>query len=410
MLKELQLANFKSFAAGADPIPFAPVTILVGANASGKSNVFDAIRFLQGIGMGLSIAEILTGKWEGGREVQPALRGGPEEVCWASEDSFTIRTSVEFPYEKIEQGTRLAAPKIVRGMLSAGHQITCRPKPQALVEHESLRGLLVDTGEQPVEIHPESFANRRPYMRSLLADVIADDMAFSESVGWADRLAARLLLGEYAATVSLDIQPWRMKGYVPLAVPQLGTHGENLSAVVRRICEDPHEKEQYLGWLAAFCAPEVTDIRFEQTPTDNVRVYLMEGTGQGKLISAPSLSDGTLRFMAILAAMLSAPEGSLFLIEEIETGLHPTRIHLLIELFEQFAESRNLQIIATTHSPQVLLSLSDQALRDAVLFARTPDSSGTVTRRLGDLPDFEEVTQQAHIDQLFTTGWMEQSV
>ena len=99
----------------------------------------------------------------------------------------------------------------------------------------------------------------------------------------------------------------------------------------------------------------------------------------------------------------------MIVVEEIENGLHPTRVHLLVELLEQFAESRKLQIIATTHSSQVLLGLSDEALRDVVLFARNEDTPGTVTRRLGDLPDFDEVTEKTQIDRLFTTGWLEQA-
>ena len=69
-----------------------------------------------------------------------------------------------------------------------------------------------------------------------------------------------------------------------------------------------------------------------------------------------------------------------------------------------------MQIIATTHSSQVLLSLSEKAQRDAILFARTDDTPGTITRRLGDLPYFEEVMQKTHIDHLFTTGWLERAV
>jgi predicted ATPase len=193
-------------------------------------------------------------------------------------------------------------------------------------------------------------------------------------------------------------------------VPELGDCGENLSAVVWRICQDEEQKEQYLQWLAALCAPKITEIQFDRTATDKVMLQVVEGNGKETPISAESVSDGTLRFMGILAAMFSAPEGSVFLMEEIENGLHPTRVHLLVELLEQFAESRKLQIIATTHSSQVLLGLSDEALRNAVLFARTEETPGTVTRRLGDLPDFEEVTRTTQIDRLFTTGWLEQAL
>ncbi len=135
MLKELQLTNFKSFAGDAEPIPFAPVTILVGANASGKSNVFDAVRFLQGIGMGLSIAEILTGKLEGGREVQPGLRGGTEEVCWAGEDAFTLQTKGDFrAVAEILPGRD--RPEGIRRLFD--HRMTCRARPRPEVQDELL--------------------------------------------------------------------------------------------------------------------------------------------------------------------------------------------------------------------------------------------------------------------------------
>jgi predicted ATPase len=195
-----------------------------------------------------------------------------------------------------------------------------------------------------------------------------------------------------------------------LAADELGSDGENLSTIIYRICRDAKQKERYLDWLSSVCAPQVKGIEFDKRKTDDVLVMLVEGDGDEKPLSARVISDGTLRFMAILAAMFSAPEGTVFLMEEIENGLHPTRIHLLMELFEQFAESRDLQIIATTHSSQVLLSLSEKAQRDAILFARTEDTPGTITRRLGDLPHFEEVMQKTHIDHLFTTGWLEFAV
>ena len=153
------------------------------------------------------------------------------------------------------------------------------------------------------------------------------------------------------------------------------------------------------------CAPQVTDIAFDQTGLGDVMAQLVEGNGEGKTISVRTLSDGTLRFIGYLASLFSAPKGSIILLEEIENGLHPTRVHLLVELFEQFAEARNIQIIVTTHSSQVLLVLSETTLRNVVLFARSEDHAGTVVRRLGDLENFKEVTQKTHIDELFTTGW-----
>ncbi len=386
MFKQIRLENFKSFAGPGEPIPLAPVTILVGANASGKSNLLDAFRFLQGIGRGLDVDEILTGKWAGEHMVFPGLRGGVQEVCWADSEAFSVETLVEpdssgFHFE---------------------HQIACRIGPRLGIQRESCeaRGNGKRFSLEPADPNEESVV-----LRSRLSSLVDD----SEENG-RDRFIATRLLNYYEKMRFLDARPELMKKYVPLIVDSLGEHGENLSVVVYRICQDPQKKEQYLDWITALCAPAVKDIRVSKTEGDDVMFQLVEGNGTDKRISVESLSDGTLRFMGILAAMFRAPRGSLFLLEEIENGLHPTRVHLLVELLEQFAQSRGLQVIATTHSSQVLLELSPEALADVVLFARPEETAGTVTKRLGDLPHFEEVTQKSSIDRLFTTGWMERAV
>ena len=133
----------------------------------------------------------------------------------------------------------------------------------------------------------------------------------------------------------------------------------------------------------------------------------------GARISARSLSDGTLRFLGELTALLTAPPGSLILIEEIENGLHPARVHLLVELLTGLTAERNVQVLATTHSPAVLGALVNadpELAKAALIFGRVPDEPGTVVRRLGDLPHFEEVAQRRGIEHLFTTQWLERAL
>ena len=383
MFQEIQLTNFKSFAGSADPIPLAPVTILVGANASGKSNLFDAFRFLQGIGMELSAAEILTGKRAGGHVIHPGLRGGTAEVCWGDEDAFGLRVAVSCKRDTV-----------------VWHAMGCQVSPAVGIASESTYVCEAADQHFPPKSPKQKEHSEGSESHSFLEAEDSEGEVFPDAH----------LLGLYQAIRFLNLRPAEMKQYVQRTAPELGEHGENLSAVVYRICQNADRKEQYLDWVSGLSAPPLLDIICNPTDTDDVLVQVVEGDGQGRRLSARSISDGTLRFMGVLAAMFTAPEGSVFFLEEIENGLHPTRIHLLVELFEQFAESRNLQIIATTHSSQVLLSLSEPALRSAILFARTEDTPGTITHRLGDLPHFEEVTQTTQIDKLFTTGWLEFAV
>ena len=79
MITSLRLVNFKNFAD--ETLRVGPFTVIVGANASGKSNIRDAFRFLHGIGRGYTLAEIMGGKYGAGGYVEWAgIRGAPNEV------------------------------------------------------------------------------------------------------------------------------------------------------------------------------------------------------------------------------------------------------------------------------------------------------------------------------------------
>jgi predicted ATPase len=427
MLKALTLTDFKNFAGEPQTVPFAPVTILVGANGSGKSNVFDALRFLQGLADDLSVGEVFAGRYEGGREVRPGLRGGVEEVCWNGREDFDLGACLSVLdqpmfHELVEITTGEVFPgipeeRLEKSPIDLDYKVTVDVAQQPRIDHEAL---LRDAGAAPVEIiqawydgrssetgrfsfsgRREFGIDRRYFDRSLLR--LGRGLAGFDQ--WPIVAACRYTLRNLQF---MDLRPSEMRDYVDLPLRQLVSTGRNLSNVVQQIA-DTEDREQFLDWLSTLCDPRVLDLQFERT-RHGIMLQLIEDADAPRIISARSLSDGTLRFMAFLAAIYAAPEGSILLFEEIENGLHPTRIHLLVELLERFAEARNLQIIATTHSSQVLLSLSDQALRNSVLFARVEDHPGTLVRRLGDLPHFDEVTQRTQIDELFTTGWMEFAV
>jgi hypothetical protein len=77
---------------------------------------------------------------------------------------------------------------------------------------------------------------------------------------------------------------------------------------------------------------------------------------------------------------------------------------------EAATRTRNVQVIVTTHSPFVLNALSRESLRKAVLVARPPGSEGTLLRRLGDLPDFDDVCDRRGVDRMVTSGWLERAL
>lgn len=369
MLKSLRLQNFKSFADAS--IDFDPLTILVGANASGKSNLLDAVRFLQGVALGMSLADVLRGRLEGGRQVWPGLRGGAADVVRRGASTLRLTSVWHFDGGDVE------------------HEIECQVGEHPQIDRERLRGPLLG-------------AERTSSAHSLLSN----SPRFPRVKGREDR--ARLVRAMRSAYF-LDITPSRMRGYAPKHMTELGLEGENVSALAWSICQDVDAKADLVDWLTELCAPELVDIDFaEATELGDVMLILVEEGG--RRIPARSLSDGTLRFLGQLLALRTAPDGSLLLIEEIETGLHPTRAHLLVEAMEAATQTRNIQVIATTHSPLVLNALSRPALDRAVLIARPPDASGTIARHLGELPDFDRVCDRRGVDRMLASGWLERAL
>ena len=79
MITSLRLIDFKNFAD--ETLRVGPFTVIVGANASGKSNIRDAFRFLHGVGRGYTLAEILGGKYGAGGQMEwDSIRGAANEI------------------------------------------------------------------------------------------------------------------------------------------------------------------------------------------------------------------------------------------------------------------------------------------------------------------------------------------
>jgi predicted ATPase len=152
----------------------------------------------------------------------------------------------------------------------------------------------------------------------------------------------------------------------------------------------------------------VTALHFQEDLLGRVLVSLEEADGHR--ISAASASDGTLRFLALAAALFSPDSGRLFFFEEIDNGFHPTRLHLLLDLLDQASRQLSCQIVATTHNPQLAALLPKPARADAVLLYRREGSRESGAVRILDLPDVERILRAQDLGKLFATGWLEDAV
>lgn len=132
--------------------------------------------------------------------------------------------------------------------------------------------------------------------------------------------------------------------------------------------------------------------------------------GQARDYDASLLSDGTLRVLAIAAAMLSATTGSLVVIEEIDNGVHPSRAHHLLQQIQRIAKERALRVLLSTHNPAMLDALPNSAISDVVFCYRDPGDGASRLVRLSDVPDYPELIAQGTLGHLMTSGALERFV
>ena len=154
---------------------------------------------------------------------------------------------------------------------------------------------------------------------------------------------------------------------------------------------------------------DVVDFEFPVNPIGgHIQLVICE-KGERKL-SAHSVSDGTLRFLAMLAALLSEDAAGLYFFEEIDNGIHPSRLHLLLDLIERRTAEGKVQVVATTHSPALLAMMGDESFANASVVCRLPDTSDAIIRPISTLHNAEKLRRSQGLDTLHASGWMEDAL
>jgi predicted ATPase len=188
----------------------------------------------------------------------------------------------------------------------------------------------------------------------------------------------------------------------------LGDRGENLSSVLQVICEDESRKRALTEWISQLTPLDVVDFEFVPDQTGKILLALVESNGQKT--SAYSASDGTLRFLALIAALMAPDAAQFYFLEEIDNGIHPTRLNLLLQLMEQHAKDGKVQVVTTTHSPQLLAMLSPQAREHAYLTYRLENETEAHIQRIMDIPTARDVLARQNLARLHESGWLENMV
>ncbi|HEY6331171.1 MAG TPA: ATP-binding protein [Blastocatellia bacterium] len=407
MIRELILKDFKSFSGPAGLIRFGPFSVLIGTNASGKSNIRDALRFVHGVSRGYALSEIIGEKYiEGGVLQWKGIRGGVRETVTRNGDpskaEFTITVRTTLPEN---DGGGLATYAIA---VNVGD----KTRPPA-VANESLE----IRGKGVFQVRPIRMGNGFVFFPFEDTGIPSQSPLFLRS----DRPALTQLPehketsegvktdgNAFVRTISsirfLDLDPNSLRRPSIPGQTILGDKGENLSSVLQAVCADPVGKEALIDWTRELTPLDIVDLKFPEVSLGGqVQLQLVEQGGRE--ISAESASDGTLRFLAFAAAVLGTDPAQCYFFEEVENGIHPNRVHLLVNLLQKATRDRNVQVIGTTHSPALLSFLDEAALGDASLVYRAGPVSRV--RALGDIPALRQLPPGTPAGELLSSGWFE---
>ena len=186
----------------------------------------------------------------------------------------------------------------------------------------------------------------------------------------------------------------------------LGDGGENLPTVLREICADEKRQDTLAQWTRELTPMDVQDFDFPTDPTTGL-VQLVVRETNGRSVSAYSASDGTLRFLAMLAALLGTNPAGVYFFEEIDNGVHPNRLWLLLDLIENQTAKGGIQVVTTTHSPDVLNFIKEKTFESTSVVSRLEETEDAIIRPLDSLHKAKELRKSQGLGRLHSSGWME---
>lgn len=413
MLTSFRLKNFKSFKHDA-VLPLASLTVLIGANAAGKSNALEGLRLLSWLAQGNKLSNIQHAV----NQADKVVRGRVPDIFQKGASKFALGCTMSGLADaqelNMELELRLDDLHIVSERMGSGSGVPLYDMDQPSKGHSTEAGVAYNNFSKggnkphiPVSDQMAVFAQ---------LDTPASFHAAHKKAQQAIPSACKRYQDFLSNVLFLDPVPAKMRDFSFLADKRLGGDGANLSTVLYRLWyggmnHTDFERQEILSFIQSLPEQDIQGLSFLEGPRSDVMVQLVESFGGNQReYEAALLSDGTLRVLAIAAAMLSAPEGSLVVIEEIDNGVHPSRARHLLERIQTVAERRRLRVLLSTHNPAMLDALPDKAVPDVVFCYRDPVQGDSRLVRLGSLPDAPELLLQDTLGHLMTTGALERFV
>jgi predicted ATPase len=347
LIERLRLKNILSFRDSA--VKLGRLNVLIGANAVGKSNLIEVIGLLQAAPNGLAGA-IQRG-------------GGVRQWLWLGDD-LPLAGTIECDFRL--NGDRLTYLLQVLGEPD-GYEISLEELAQ---RGEGEKGRYFSRKYAEASLSEPSTRMRVEKTESLLSQ-FKNPADPTPITAWGKELTELEIFREFRTGPRAAVRHG-----ISTATPKDGLQdgGDNLAMVLQDL-NFRDLGDRINGYLKRFCERFV-DVKVE-IDGGFARTYLSETGLKGK-ISSSRMSDGTLKFLALLAALFHPKAPPLMCIEEPELGLHPDALQLVAELLLEASET--IQLIVTTHSEALVDALTDHP--QSVLVCERDFDNGTQMKQL----------------------------
>lgn len=398
MLKNIIIKNFKSYSD--QKLALAPLTLMIGANASGKSNALEAFRFLSWLSQGQKLT-VLKHRVDDSEQV---LRGQLKDLGYLNSNEFTLGCETD---DSDWNDFQISICIREQELHISQEQIQGNSSTVPLYQiKQAATGLNSDV---VVAYNNFSSGQHKPTITCTdqisILNQLETPAVFSHKKSQSEiPRTVKRFQNLLENTLFLDPVPSLMRGD-SFAEKKLNGDCSNLSGVLFTLWKDESLQPIIIDFIKSLPEQDVTGIEFFEDRRGKISLELIETFGgTARKWSVELLSDGTLRVLAIAAALLSAPEGATVVIEEVDNGVHPSRAKQLLKTMREQATKRNIRLLLSTHNPALMDALPDEALADVVFCYRDPTKGDSRLLRLSDLQDYPGLVSQGPLGELVTNG------
>ncbi len=441
MLTRLKVSGFKNLVDV--EVHFGPFTYIAGVNGVGKSNLFDAIRFLSDLTHMSLVEAAKSVRSEGqknsdirdlfhkiGDSHEPQMsfvadmiisEFGTDDLGQDAKASITtVRYELVLRYRQgdglatqglleivKEELTPIAILESRRTMRFTTPKSSPADQREVRQQEKSWQESVItgrrtvpfistdstEDGNQIINFHQDGGSSGKPFRlkaTQLQRTVLSTANAL-------EKPTALLVKNEMKSWQMLQLEPTAMRQsdeFNAVTNAHLGPDGSHLPATLYRLkIENERDQQvpdvyQTLANKLSELVDNVSGVEIERDDRREMLTLLLRGS-DGTILPARSLSDGTLRFLGLAVLELDQKSGGVICLEEPENGIHPEKINAILNLLQGICTDVSLpvgsdnplrQVIINTHSPSVVQLVPEDSLLIAELKEARSDSGVSYKR------------------------------